>query len=363
MKNKKLVMFYSVLASLLLMAMVGCGFLGLTSPAPTVTPTITPAPPTSTLTPRPTATMTPTVTPILPKGEIPELGRVMLDKQIHEISFSPDGDLLAVAAMDGVYLYDVATMDMINYMEDLSVAKCVAFSPDGTSLAAGTLMENEVVYWDAETAERLFSFLNLPHNVYSVAFSSDRVLASGMGDGNLFIWWLDDDLEISWWEPMEDFAGDVRSLAFSQDGEMLAAGDEAGVVLMDTGFDFHKQRLEGHRRDVFSVAFSPDGAVLASGSQGGALILWDIQSGEQLRTIRTNSGIVYSLEFSPDGTILASGTSDATILWDAETGERLRTLEGVSDIESVKSVSFSPDGEILASGYNDGGIVLWDLKR
>ena len=42
-------------------------------------------------------------------------------------------------------------------------------------------------------------------------------------------------------------------------------------------YDFHKQRLEGHRWDVFSVAFSPDGEILSSGYNDGGIVLWDLK--------------------------------------------------------------------------------------
>ncbi len=78
-------------------------------------------------------------------------------------------------------------------------------------------------------------------------------------------------------------------------------------------------------------------------------------------TLKGHTNVVHSVAFSPDGRTLASGAADgAIILWDVATGERLRTLQGHADM--VLNVAFSPDGRTLASASEDGTIILWDVS-
>jgi WD40 repeat protein len=70
------------------------------------------------------------------------------------------------------------------------------------------------------------------------------------------------------------------------------------------------------------------------------------------------------MAFSPDGTLLASGSGfvDWTVrLWDVATGEVVRTLERHTG--NVSSVAFSPDGRLLASGSSDDTVRLWGIAE
>jgi DNA-binding beta-propeller fold protein YncE len=119
----------------------------------------------------------------------------------------------------------------------------------------------------------------------------------------------------------------------------------------------------GHADWVVAVAFSPDGKALVSGSHDGTLILWDVATGKQLRSIeghreRGRPFEVVSVTFSPDGKVLASVSSDQTVrLWNVATGVQLRVFTGVKYAQDVK---FSPDGKRLVAA-NCETVLLWDV--
>jgi COMPASS component SWD3 len=67
------------------------------------------------------------------------------------------------------------------------------------------------------------------------------------------------------------------------------------------------------------VAFSPNGYTLASGSADQTIKLWDVVSGQEVRTLSGYTGGVNSVAFSPDGHTLASANWDSTInIWGKE---------------------------------------------
>ena len=88
--------------------------------------------------------------------------------------------------------------------------------------------------------------------------------------------------------------------------------------------------LFAHRGDAFnSVTWSPDSRMIATGSDDSNIRLWDIESGELVRTLEGHQGSVWSVAWSGDGQWLASGADDRTVrLWEASSGRLVRTLEG-----------------------------------
>jgi WD40 repeat protein len=158
--------------------------------------------------------------------------------------------------------------------------------------------------------------------------------------------------------------GSVVSVAFSPDGKILTSGsNDDTIILWDV--NTHQQidqPLTGHHWGVKSVAFSPNGKILASGSADSTIILWDVTTHQQLGPfLSTQTARVESVAFSPDGKILASGNEDNTILlWDVVSRQPLgRPLSKHRDY--VSEVAFSSDGKILASGSADSTIILWDV--
>jgi len=163
----------------------------------------------------------------------------------------------------------------------------------------------------------------------------------------------------------------VLSVAFSPDGQTIASGSsDSTIKLWDVKsgelirtFEENSMRRENLQFQENSIAFSPEGRTLASGSHDGSIKLWDVESGKLTRTLGdfTGPGVI-SVAFSPDGQTIASGiVNEGTInLWDVKSGELIRTLKG--NTYDVHSVAFSPDGRTLASGNWGATIKLWDVK-
>jgi WD40 repeat protein len=128
------------------------------------------------------------------------------------------------------------------------------------------------------------------------------------------------------------------------------------VYLWDMKKAIVLKKLEGHGYAVSALAVSQDGQLIASGDQRGTVIAWDANIGESLKPIRAHEyRSVTSLDFCPDGSMLATACANqirlfSTKTWDSEADNIC--LESHL-IECCYSVRYSPSGELLAIATSD----------
>ena len=224
-------------------------------------------------------------------------------------------------------------------------ANSVAFSPDGSLLASGA-QDASVTLWDIASGEKKDTLWGHTGFISSVAFSPDgNILASASGDGTIKFWWFQlvnqqDTLR------SEDTGG-TFCMIFSADGSTIASGyNRAKVILWDVSTGRELRTLHDHKFFLESVAFSPDGRMLASsGSSENSIILNETASGNLLQTLHGNHGDFTMTVFFPDGSSLLGLSVDGTVtLWDTSTWEEERSYT------AGKIIALSPDGQLLATG-------------
>ena len=180
--------------------------------------------------------------------------------------------------------------------------------------------------------------------VYCLAFSPDgTILATGSLDRTVKLWDIPAGRERS---VLRDDSGVILGIAFAPDGRTLAwaTTDPAGAIaLWDVKTERLQRTLRGHAPRVQAIAYSPDGRTLASGGTDGTVKLWDVAGGKERATLKGHKGSILAVAFAPDGRTLASGSGAADrsiILWDVAESRARRTLEGQKS--PVMSLAFAP---------------------
>jgi WD40 repeat protein len=271
---------------------------------------------------------------------------------------SPDGATLAVARLDGrVDLIDAETLRRIGGFKAFqdTLANAIEYSPDGGRLAvAGG--RGLVGLWDAGSGERLGPLLDAPRRgpcadpsslfripgcfeatvQNALAFSPDGLLAVADVGGQLRVWEL------------------AIPFGYNNPGP-----DGVEVLDVDSGERITRLRTEA---EVRSVAFSPDGELLASGQVDATAILWATNGWQQVGgPLAVDHRFVLGVAFSPDSRTLATSNEDGTVaLWDVESQEPIGpALPG--PVDKWVTARFAPDGRRLFAVYETGRAFRWEV--
>ena len=175
----------------------------------------------------------------------------------------------------------------------------------------------------------------------------------------------------------------LHDIKYTPDGNRIAVATDVGIWIYEAQTGKELTLLTGHTRRVTSLGFPADGRFLASGSFDGTVRLWDIDSWKQTAVFAGHQAGIAAIAVSPDGKTVVSGDNwkGALILWDTETGEQLKRHSTYTDNlirrlqisldkhrtttypNAVEALAFSPDGKIFASGHRDGILRLWNSEN
>ncbi|MEM7534361.1 MAG: WD40 repeat domain-containing protein, partial [Chloroflexota bacterium] len=288
---------------------------------------------------------------------------------IRDISYSPDGQHIAVASSVDLRLYDVKSGELGEPLTK-NAMRSARWSPDGDRLASVS-RDNVIDVWDISTEEIVFSLHGHSGVVHRIHWSPDgSELVSCGNDGTLIVWDMSTGELLT---NIDDQKYSIRDVSWSPDGQHIAYGSAEGLVYVWNRETRKQIRvLEKHTKSVYSVSWSPNGKKIASGSADGSVVIWDWESGEPLLSFKQHTDWVYSIAWSPDGLRLASGSADKSVrVWDGRTGtehhlldeERLKGYGLTMTSSIVYSVSWSPDGDKVASGTFSGNLYIWNLPR
>jgi WD40 repeat protein len=287
--------------------------------------------------------------------------RVLPPKGIRDITFSPDGSLLATASALGytILWHSSDGRRPRTLLEAKSGSYAIAFSPDGRYLASGGA-DSGVRVWNVATDERVY--LNFGHTnpVTRVAWSPDgHVVATSSLDGNVLLWRMQGLVGAgSLAGTLAGSKGRIEALAFSPTGANIVTGGEDRTVRVWDALPDKQLALLGRSR----------GAALDARWAGRTIVgLWphvaktyEAGSHELTHVLRGRGQAAFtSLASSRDGALIAAGAADGTVdIWD-DAGELVAVAH---DPTGVTSVAVSLRGDAVASGDRGGTITLRDRE-
>ena len=152
----------------------------------------------------------------------------------------------------------------------------------------------------------------------------------------------------------------VLAADISPDHRMIALGGpnkKVRVYSTETGEELYS--LDKHNDWVYAVKFTPDGEVLTTADRAGSMFLWQAANGREVEELRGHTGAIHALAYTQDSNVLASVGEDGTVqLWDTWKYSRIRSFKAHN--QAALYVDISADGRIITAG-SDRQTKVWGM--
>ncbi len=271
-----------------------------------------------------------------------------------------------------VIVWDPTHSKLVKELGESPQVDRAVFAPDGKSLATIDAQNSVRIYDLAGGRPVLRIAAEMP--IVGVCFShSGRWIATGHADCGVSLWDLGESVP----------AGQARRLVlrqsvpktlyvahlqFSPDDRTLysAVSPDKEIDIWDVADGKRRAALPTDSEEVRALALSPDGRLLAAGLDDRSIRIWDLTTGREQATLMGHKHFITGLRFSPKGQTLVSTSDDATVrLWHVPTAQELYTLHTCRDLP--RTAAFSPDGNMLrvmcGTRATQPELLTWSVEK
>lgn len=253
---------------------------------------------------------------------------------------------------------------------------CAFFNNDDSKIVTMGI-DNKICVWQSETGFLFNSFIDNDLALMYAEFSPDSKQIAAVSATGEIVFLDSNSLEVigkAIIHQNDEMDPDyyLTYSAYNGTGAYIAvASNDCNTYLIDTKIKKVVKVFIGHKREVTSVCFSADSRFIVSASQDGSVMLWDILSGELIRTFAYgtqydkshlyNVWNCYAVFSQYDNTIISTTTDGRIVCWNiCNCTEPLYTTKNYEN--RINSLRISSDGSMFIVSSSDNIIDIYDSR-
>ncbi len=319
--------------------------------------------------------------------------------EVHSVSFSNDGELLASGSGDhNVIIWDTKAKEEIFRIEEHKrTVYSVAFSKLQRNVLATSSSDGQLVLWNVKTRKMIKTLVEgdtTSNGILSLDFSPIRNLLAVSYMGGEIALWNTNTLKLERFTSAHPY-GFAMSVKFSPNGKkIVTTGGIDNTVKLFNSNDLSIRAVFGapnkgllnnkssfpsfiefmqddfmqntYKGTIWDASFSPDGNTIASVNSAGTLTLWREGQTNPFKETRVNDYLAQSVEYSKDGSKIYVGVDG----FNSEDGNFVKIINSSTgviekEIEAhdnrIRGMAISKDGKQLATASWDETVKLWKL--
>jgi len=289
---------------------------------------------------------------------------------VWDIATSPDGNFIVASGHDfsvRSWRYNGTKWENLhNYNTHTNFVKSVDCRlVNGRLLVASASHDATVKCWDALNGNCIWS-QGHSSSVLGVAIGDNLVVSAGFNDKSYRVWQLENGTHV---KTISNAFNHTAVYVKFRDPvtcrEIVTGGNDDTSVGMMKMFDVETGSLTltskgNHPGWIWRVAVSDDAKFVITSSYVHNLIkVWDLNSGELVRSLDGHTGGVYQLNTCCYHYLVSAGEDKNVNVWNWETGNRINSFPAKSS--AFRGACCSPDGRWITGGGGDQAVFLWSL--
>jgi WD40 repeat protein/mono/diheme cytochrome c family protein len=284
------------------------------------------------------------------------------DGAANQMAFTADGRRALVAAADrSVRLWDVeGRRDARRFIGHTASVWAVSLSQDGRLAISGS-MDGTARVWDVASGQQLQKYAEHAGLVSAVAFNPNgRWGISGGFDGVLAAWKVADSEEL--WR--KEKLGTITAIAVDPAGKYVFVAADRFVHLFDLASG---EKIRSHGQSptpAASLGVSPNGKWYVAGEDDGTIRVWKFGEEKAAFVLNGHEGPVRSVAVKDGGRFVLSAGADRTVrLYDTAQRGKKEVAVFRKHASPLVAAAFLANGTQTLSGDREVTVLPWKIDK